>query len=148
MTTLVYRQVTEPLRSGLTHAQIWDAEDKGLIQCWENGREHALLLTEIAEKCRAGQLPILNWKGGVAHKLKQREKFGSLKYLAQWQGLRGEDLNIDLAKEYTLTCAATGMVITFTLEQSKYLSKAAGSDKDGEKVDGRLASGISEQSLF
>ncbi|MCY1179842.1 hypothetical protein D9M73_202590 [compost metagenome] len=52
--------------------------------------------------------------------LKKREKFGSLKYLAQWQGLRGEDLQIDTSAELTLSCSRTGMVVTFTPDQSKY----------------------------
>jgi hypothetical protein len=34
---------------------------------------------------------------GVSRSLKKLEKYGSLKYLAQWQGLRGEDLDVDLA---------------------------------------------------
>ncbi len=47
-------------------------------------------------------------------------KFGSFKYLAQWQGLRGEDLLIDVRSEITLSCNHTGMITTFTPDQEKY----------------------------
>ncbi|MGY4816256.1 hypothetical protein ACVNP3_09940 [Pseudomonas chlororaphis subsp. piscium] len=148
MTTLVYRKIVEPNRTGLTHQEIWEAADKGLIQCWEIGRERAKEHPQLALQCSEGQLPPLNWKGGVSRKLKKLEKFGSLKYLAQWQGLRGENLDIDLATEYTLTCSLTGMLVTFTPDQSKYLNQTAEIDDDGERNDGRLTPGVSEQSLF
>ncbi|MCY1457890.1 hypothetical protein D9M71_752210 [compost metagenome] len=63
---------------------------------------------------------MLGWKGGVERTLKKREKYGSLKYLAQWQGLRGEDLRIDTSNELTLNCSRTGMVVTFTPDATKY----------------------------
>ena len=53
------------------------------------------------------------------------EKYGSLKYLAQWQGLRGEDLNIDLSEERSLTCSRTKMVVTFTPDRTKYFNQMA-----------------------
>lgn len=148
MTTRVYRQANEPNRKGLTRQNIWEAKDKGLIQCWENGRERAEQFPMLAKQCMQGQLPALGWKGGVSRKLKKLEKFGSLKYLAQWQGLRGEDLDIDLNQEYTLTCSATGMLVTFTPDQSKYLNQTIEIDDDGDRDDGRLTPGVSEQSLF
>jgi hypothetical protein len=65
----------------------------------------------------------LGWKGGVSRSLKKLEKYGSLKYLAQWQGLRGEDLDVDLSEERTLTCSRTRMVVTFTPDQAKYFNQ-------------------------
>jgi hypothetical protein len=73
----------------------------------------------------------LNWKGGVSRALKKKEKFGSLKYLAQWQGLRGESLYIDLEAELTMTCTTTGMVITFTPDLTKLADQQSSSDEDG-----------------
>ncbi|MNE97141.1 hypothetical protein D3C80_1954430 [compost metagenome] len=66
---------------------------------------------------------MLGWKGGVSRQLVKLEKFGSLKYLAQWQGLRGEDLDVDLATERTLICTKTEMTVTFTPDQAKYISQ-------------------------
>jgi hypothetical protein len=73
----------------------------------------------------AGELPVLGWKGGVSRSLKKLEKYGSLKYLAQWQGLRGEDLDVDLGQERALTCSRTKMVVTFTPDRSKYFNQVA-----------------------
>lgn len=120
MSTTVHRPIQSALRPTLSWNEIWQGPDNGLIRCWEIGRERALKHPVIAQRCLAGELPVLGWKGGVERTLKKREKFGSLKYLAQWQGLRGEDLQIDTAQELTLTCSRTGMVVTFTPEQSKY----------------------------
>jgi len=64
-------------------------------------------------------LPVLGWKGGVERKL-QAKKFGTLNYVAQWQGLCGEDLDVDLAEERELTCARTGMVVTYTADREKW----------------------------
>ncbi|MDF3928967.1 MULTISPECIES: hypothetical protein [Pseudomonas] len=120
MTTKVQRSIDAPLRTHLTHDQTWRAADKGLIKCWEIGRAMAETNPDVVEKCLQGELPPLGWKGGVSRTLVKLEKFGTLNYLAQWQGLRGEDLNLDLEEERTLTCTKTGMIVTFTPIQSKY----------------------------
>lgn len=104
---------------------MWEDHDKGLIKCWEVGRQRATRFPELANQCLAGELPVLGWKGGVSRSLKKLEKYGSLKYLAQWQGLRGEDLNIDLSEERELTCSRTAMVVTFTPDRSKYFNQVA-----------------------
>lgn len=130
MTTIVSRRNTEPPRKGLTREEVWEGPDRGLIQCWEAGRARALAIPELAQQCLLGQLPVLNWKGGVCRALKKREKFGSLKYLAQWQGLRGEDLCIDISKARSITCTQTGMVVTFTPDQSKYINQNTESETD------------------
>lgn len=117
--------IKAPPRSGLTRDQLWEAEDKGLIKCWEVGRERAAKFPVLSNRCLAGELPVLGWKGGVSRSLKKRDKFGSLKYLAQWQGLRGEDLDIDLTQERVMTCSRTKMVVTFTPDRSKYFNQAS-----------------------
>ncbi|MCU1752907.1 hypothetical protein [Pseudomonas sp. 6D_7.1_Bac1] len=126
--------ITAPPRSGLTRDQLWEAEDKGLIKCWEIGRERAAKFPGIAERCLAGELPVLGWKGGVSRSLKKRDKFGSLKYLAQWQGLRGEDLDIDLTQERVMTCSSTNMVVTFTPDSSKYFNQPAEMEAQEQEV--------------
>ncbi len=125
---LVSREITHPLRPKLTWEETWQGPDQGLIRCWEIGRERAEKVPELAQQCRAGELPVLGWKGGVVRALKKKEKFGALKYLAQWQGLRGEDLRVQVDQEVTLTCSRTGMIVTFTPDRGKYLNQVADND--------------------
>jgi hypothetical protein len=123
MNQRIHRSIDTPLRSGLTREDLWEAQDKGLIKCWEIGRQRAARFPDLTRQCLAGELPVLGWKGGVSRSLKKLEKYGSLKYLAQWQGLRGEDLDVDLGEERPLTCSRTGMVVTFTPDRAKYLNQ-------------------------
>ncbi|MGE8179313.1 hypothetical protein [Pseudomonas fluorescens] len=123
MSHRIHCSIKAPPRSGLTRDQLWEADDKGLIKCWEVGRERAAKFPDLAKRCLAGELPVLGWKGGVSRSLKKRDKFGSLKYLAQWQGLRGEDLDIDLTQERSITCSRTKMLVTFTPDRSKYFNQ-------------------------
>lgn len=125
MTNRIQCSIDAPVRSGLNRDQIWEGDDKGLIKCWELGRERAARFPDLAQKCIAGELPVLGWKGGVSRSLKKLEKFGSLKYLAQWQGLRGENLDIDPSLEQVMTCSRTRMVVTFTPDKSKYFNQPA-----------------------
>ncbi|MCR8975660.1 hypothetical protein [Pseudomonas sp. S11P7] len=125
MSRHIQRSIDSPLRTGLTRGQLWEDSDQGLIKCWEVGRQRAARFPELAQRCVAGELPVLGWKGGVSRSLKKNEKYGSLKYLAQWQGLRGEDLDIDLSVERSLTCSRTKMKVTFTPERAKYFNQVA-----------------------
>jgi hypothetical protein len=84
---------------------------------------------ELAERCIAGELPPLHWKGGVARALKKKEKYGALQYLAQWQGLRGQNLDIDLDAEVILACSATGMIVTFTADLAKLADQAPSTEE-------------------
>lgn len=129
MSRIIHRSYAEPERLGLDMNSIWKGADLGLIKSWEIGRKLAIQNPAIAACAKAEELPPLNWKGGVSKKLKKREKFGSLHYLAQWQGLRGQDLEIDLDAEVTLTCSKTGMVVTFTPD----IRKLANQQSDGEE---------------
>jgi hypothetical protein len=117
---IVQRAIHQPIRSSLVWKDTWESSDGGLIKCWEIGRQRALADPDLAQRCRDGQLPVLGWKGGHSRVLKKNVKFGSLNYLAQWQGLRTEDLHIDRRVEITLTCSITGMHTTFTASQEKY----------------------------
>lgn len=116
----VFRKVSEPLRDQLSWEEMWKGPDKGLIHCWELGRRRAEVETDLAERVSKGELPPIGWKGGVPRKVKYMSKYGCLNYLAEWQGLRGEDLDIDLDSETTIECAHTGVSVTFTGDSRKW----------------------------
>ena len=122
MSRRVRRAVDSLRRTNLSWHERWKGEDGGLIACWETGRairereEYAGLVQRVEK----GELPPLVWKGGVEKALKAKKKYGCLSYLAQWQGMRGEELDIDREDEHTLTCTRTGMKVTFTGAVEKY----------------------------
>lgn len=120
MNKRVFRSISESIRTKPSFDERWKGDDKGLITCWEVGRNKRKSDPVLAEKVENNELPVLGWKGGVDKALQKKEKFGSLNYLAQWQGLRGEDLDINLLEEVTKQCSGTGMKITFTSDSSKY----------------------------
>ncbi|MBX8589288.1 hypothetical protein K5D56_07885 [Pseudomonas cichorii] len=126
---MLYRSICEPDREGLSWKQVWEERDRGLINCWEIGRRLARRDPQLAEQCRAGVLPVLNWKGGASRALKKMRKFGSLRYLAQWQGIRGDDLSVNLNAEISLTCTETGTVVTYTSDWSKLASQPSGQEE-------------------
>ena len=94
--------------------------DQGLIACWERGREKGSEDPDLAAKALSGQLVMLPWKGGIKKITKKKEKVGTFFYLAMWQGLRGEDLNIDTITEPVLTCTVTKMTVVYTNDFAKY----------------------------
>lgn len=116
----IQRSITEPIRQGAKWDDRWNGEDNGLIACWERGREKRREDPSLASRAADGELVALPWKGGVEKASKKKQKYGTLSYLAMWQGLRGEDLSIDPAEEVLLTCTATGMVVVFTNDVAKY----------------------------
>ena len=99
MDTHLRRSIHEPIREGLSRTELWDGEDGGLIWCWELGRQKRLQDPDLAARAEKGKLVVLAWKGGVQKKLKVDKKGGTLYYLATWQGLHGEDLDIALEDE-------------------------------------------------
>lgn len=115
----IYRSCNEPIRMNPSFEERWRGPDNGLITCWEVGRNKSIEAPELAVCARNNELPVLGWKGGVAKKIQKEEKYGSINYLAQWQGLRGEDLNIDLMEEKEIVCSKTGMKVIFTADVSK-----------------------------
>tara|TARA_R110001583_G_scaffold150136_1_gene302189 strand:- start:594 stop:965 length:372 start_codon:yes stop_codon:yes gene_type:complete len=117
--TRIYRSFSEPDRKNLTWEETWRREDKGLIKNYEVGRALAIKEPELAEKAKRGELPVLGYKGGVEKELKKKEKIGALNYIAKWQALRGEDLNIDMDEEIVITCSKTNVKVTFTMDLEK-----------------------------
>jgi hypothetical protein len=120
MGTHIYRSIKEPLRKDPTPDERWRGPDKGLVFCWENGRKLAEEQAKLARRAKKGELPMLSWKGGVKRNPKKNKKNGSLCYLAQLQGLRGEDLDIHLSSTYNLTCARTGVKVTYSVETTVF----------------------------
>lgn len=66
MSQRIHRPIDTPLRSGLNRDELWEAHDKGLIKCWEIGRQRAARFPELAQRCLVGELPVLGWAGKVA----------------------------------------------------------------------------------
>lgn len=130
MSHRISRSYKEPIRTEeLSWNDRWKGPDRGLIACWEVGREMRQRDSELAERAMRGELPPMGWKGGVEPPTKEEtseatrkkpKKYGTLFYLAQWQGIRGEDLDIDLSQEIELTCSKTGRIVIFTGDFDKY----------------------------
>jgi hypothetical protein len=119
MNKFIHRSITQEIRHNLSFEEKWRGKDQGLITCWEVGRKRREADPELAAKAENNELPVLNWKGGTDKKLSINEKYGSLNYLAQWQGLRGEDLNVNLDNEVVIMCAKTKMLVTYTPDIDK-----------------------------
>ncbi len=124
MSQQIKRKLSEPDRGELPYEERWQGDDKGLITCWENGRKLQQTSPELARKAKTGELPILGWKGGIEENITINEelnaKYGTLYYLAELQGLLGEDLDIAPAKEVPRLCKRTGRLVVFTGDRKKY----------------------------
>lgn len=111
----VQASVTTPPTISSNWTERWEGPDKGLVLSWLIGIEKASEDPALAAKALAGELPVLAWKGGAARSLKNPTvKTGSLYYLATWQGLRGEDLDIEQGMDVRMTCACTGVTFVYT----------------------------------
>lgn len=111
----IYRSVLEPMHGELDYEKRINGDDKGLVNAWQVGRELAARDPDIAARAKNGELPVLGVKGGVERKI-NADKVGSLWYLAQWLGLRGEDLDIDTDAEVKMTCSRTGVKVLYTFD--------------------------------
>jgi hypothetical protein len=110
----VHQLAGHPVPVQSTWAERWEGSDRGLICSWLRGVEKALEIPVLREMALRGELPPLAWKGGSDKALKAAKRIGSLHYLAAWQGLRGDDLNIDTDVAFSLTCTRFQTVVTFT----------------------------------
>jgi hypothetical protein len=97
MNSRITRLTSDFRREGLTWEERWEGVDRGLVASWERGQD---MQRESPEKA-------------VKH------KYGSLLYLAMWQGLRGDNLDVDMDRETKVTCTKTKSVVTFTAAQDK-----------------------------
>ena len=112
-----------PNRSGMSPKEAWSGPDAGIIRAWEAGRDLAEKDEKVAQACLRGELPPLPYSGGYAKATKQGEAYAPMHYLAMWHGLRGEGLELNTENETSVTCAKTGMVVTFTTQPEKYVVK-------------------------
>ena len=108
------RSINIPIRDFIDMDHRWRDFDNGLIWCWERGRIMSHDDPELSKRAKNGELVPLNWKGGVLPGLKGKKKNGTLQYLAQWQGLAGEDLDIDTNASIELVCSLTGVKVIFS----------------------------------
>src|SRR5690625_1813515 len=113
MSGRVHRSKELPERKKLSWTERWQGPDCGLITSWEVGRRIRKKDTDLACRARRDEVHVLGWKGGVDRPLKSGVKRGTLLYLAMLQGLKGEDLDIDMSKEYQLTCTRTGVMVIY-----------------------------------
>ena len=98
--------------------------------CHTTGKEMRDSDPELAVRVERGELPVLNWPGGFDAEASPPRQFGSFFYLAQWQGLRGEqwhgitgnNKNMSTTHPVGIKCAVTGMATIFTKDARKYLS--------------------------
>lgn len=121
MSTRIYRSIHEPIRENPSFEERWRGPDNGLITCWEVGRSKSIESPDLAERAKNGELLQLGWKGGIDKIIQKKEKYGSLNYLAQLQGLRGEDLEIDQSEEREIVCSKTGMKVIYTADTKKFV---------------------------
>lgn len=113
-------KVERSINGAFRVAQDWESRwgdlEQSLVSAWERGREKNAEDPELAERARLGQLVILPWRGGVEKAIQRIDKVGTHLYVAMWQGLRGDDLDIDTCVESSMTCSATGVCVVFSSE--------------------------------
>lgn len=112
--TRIVQAIAAPLPVQVTWSERWEGSDRGLICSWLRGIEKAGQLPELRDAALRGELPSLAWKGGSNKALKAPKRIGSLQYLAMWQGLRGDDLDIDPEVTVSLICSRFSTLVTFT----------------------------------
>lgn len=75
---------------------------------------------DLADAAISNELVPLPWTDGLQIAIKSKRKYGTMRYLAMWQGLRGEDLVINTASERQLRCQRFGVTVTFTANPAMY----------------------------
>ncbi len=126
MATRLYRSIDQPIRENLSWTDQWRGPDNGLIWCWERGRQERLERPDDTARVDNGELVYLDWKGGTEDPERKKKpdrskkkssssatKRGSLQYLATWQGLRGENLDIEVDGRRTIVCTNTKQTVVF-----------------------------------
>lgn len=118
---LVQASITNPPPDSNAWSVRMEGPDRGVINAWLRGIEKSKESPALVTAAKAGELPLMAWKGGVEKAIARKDKVGSLHYLAAWQALRGEDLNVDTDSEVSMTCTRTGVPVLFTLDIGKLL---------------------------
>lgn len=116
------RYKSENLKTSDNYAERWQGPDGGLICAWLAGLQKASVDSQLARKALDGELPVTPFKGGVEKAIKTKTKVGAFHYVAYWQGLRSEDLNIDPQLALQKTCSRTGVLVSFTSDTQTLLA--------------------------
>jgi len=111
----IFRSISTPIEKVDSYEERNNGADRGLINAWQVGRELGKREPELVECALRGELLPLDFKGGI-NKVIKRDKIGSLLYLAKWQGLRGEDLDLNLHDDVVMVCSKFDVKVTFTLD--------------------------------
>lgn len=131
--------IDQPIREGLTWNERWCGTDEGLIWCWERGRQERVERPRVAARADKGELVDLDWRGGTEGPEGKKEhggsakksssstkKRGSLQYLATWQGLRGENLDIEVDGKRRIVCTKTKQAVEFRKRPRKNKDRLVG----------------------
>lgn len=110
------RSIKTSIRTNMSWDELWLGDDRGLIWCWERGRQKRVEEPELGSRAAKGELVTLAWKGGAEEKLLMDEKPGTLQYLATWQGLRDEDLDISLDRKRIINCSKSWRGVVFSAQ--------------------------------
>lgn len=93
---VIHLSIETPIRTTRSPAERFGEHDRGLIWCWEQGRQEAEKDHQLAANARNGEIPLIRtWKQGANN------------YHAYWMGLRGEDLVIDPEEGLAMQCRKT-----------------------------------------
>jgi hypothetical protein len=117
----IHHTITNPPTPSEDWHERWEGPDQGLICSWLRGIAKSKEEPALAAKARAGELPVLAWRGGLEKAIKTKTKIGAMAYVATWQGLRGEDLDVDTETDVHITCSRTGVTVLFTQQLQKLL---------------------------
>jgi len=121
----IKRSIETNIRTSPTFEERWRGQDQGMITAWEVGRKRAIENPELKNATLNNELPVLGYIGGYEKTLSIKFKYAPFHYLAEWQGLRGDDLDIDSIRDEgkVIVCSKTNMKTIFTLDSNKYSLK-------------------------
>lgn len=129
MVIKVYKSINDTIRKDATFDERWGSLESSLISAWESGRVNRdKSFKELLPLLEKGALPKLSFKGGHImppyknETPKYKFKYGTFNYLAQLQGLLGQDLDIDVqgTEDVELVCKLTGLKTILTTNQDNY----------------------------
>lgn len=128
--------IDTPLREDITREEKWFHDDQGLIFCWENGRRMAAENDTLRQKALSGELVYTGLKGGIdpAVNPKDKKRYGSYHYLAELQGLLGEDLDVDTEVITDRTCTRTNVTVEFTYDIKMLIGKRVSDSKENTEL--------------
>ncbi len=127
---IVQAFVADPPPQRADYEERNNGPDMGIVNAWLAGLEKRNEWHLAVQSALRNELPVLPFKGGVVKAINSKTKIGALHYLAMWQGLRSEDLRIDMQAEPVMVCSAYGVRVTFTGDIKKLLPETEDEDDD------------------